>query len=566
MEQLIRNGLLEGRLEPTRLLFDLAVIVSVASCGGGAGETNSALDPSCLSPPSPERESEVAAEGAPETALAIDLTIDLTDGVPQAPRGRADDRELNTSPLDEVGVLSKRDELVSFIWGAGGLPQRLPPEVLTLDESPVGNLENLASVEALRITMESEQETLAYLFRPRDGNNRAVIVHHGHACVLDDGPGSGTQDLGIQRTIRALLADGYSVVGMNMPWIRPGNSELGVDADCRFNHSAVLDLPTTSGSPLKFFLEPISIVINHLTAGGYSDVNMIGLSGGGWTTTLYAAVDPRVKMSFPVAGTLPLYLRVEPYSNDEEQFLPELYGAYGGEEGIAGYLDLYLLGASGAGRKQVQILNRQDDCCFGERQHDALALEISFEDAVRGYESSVRSALATAGAGAFQAVIDEASPSHMISPSAIESYILPALSRYQISTTIRNVWGHRCVDAPYSGECPEDPTNLQLYDCNGGINQQFEFREDGSVHSRWGDLCWSADPEREPLPGDRLQLRRCDGRPNQEFDVPRDGTVRHRLTGLCVEVQFSDRAPWNGDRVRLATCHARVNQRFSINL
>jgi len=31
--------------------------------------------------------------------------------------------------------------------------------------------------------------------------------------------------------------------------------------------------------------------------------------------------------------------------------------------------DLYILGAFGEGRKQVQILNRQDDCCFGQKQH-----------------------------------------------------------------------------------------------------------------------------------------------------------------------------------------------------
>ena len=41
----------------------------------------------------------------------------------------------------------------------------------------------------------------------------------------------------------------------------------------------------------------------------HEDVVMIGLSVGGWTMTLYAALDPRVRLSFPVAGTLPDYLR-----------------------------------------------------------------------------------------------------------------------------------------------------------------------------------------------------------------------------------------------------------------
>jgi hypothetical protein len=64
---------------------------------------------------------------------------------------------------------------------------------------------------------------------------------------------------------------------------------------------------------------------------------MIGLSGGGWTTTLYAAIDPRVRLSFPVAGTLPEYLRVG-RPGAREQFYPDLYK-------IANYLDLYVMGS-----------------------------------------------------------------------------------------------------------------------------------------------------------------------------------------------------------------------------
>ena len=36
---------------------------------------------------------------------------------------------------------------------------------------------------------------------------------------------------------------------------------------------------------------------------------MIGISGGGWTTTVYPAIDTRISESFSVAGSLPLSLR-----------------------------------------------------------------------------------------------------------------------------------------------------------------------------------------------------------------------------------------------------------------
>ena len=91
---------------------------------------------------------------------------------------------------------------------------------------------------------------------------------------------------------------------------------------------------------------------------------MVGLSGGGWTTNLISALDDRIKYSFNVAGSIPLYYRERGSIGDIEQYLPQLY------RDIAGYPDLYILGAFGKGRKQVQILNRQDDCCFGQKQHD----------------------------------------------------------------------------------------------------------------------------------------------------------------------------------------------------
>lgn len=147
---------------------------------------------------------------------------------------------------------------------------------------------------------------------------------------------------------------------------------------------------------------------------------MIGLSGGGWTTTLYAAVDTRVKLSVPVAGSLPLYLRWGGSVGDTEQFIESFYR-------IAGYPDLYVLGSTGKGRKQIQVLNQNDDCCFGRAQHDAAQAAMPYEDAVREYEFRVSAALRRAGPGAFQVRIDTKAPGHIISAVALDTIILPAL-------------------------------------------------------------------------------------------------------------------------------------------
>lgn len=73
---------------------------------------------------------------------------------------------------------------------------------------------------------------------------------------------------------------------------------------------------------------------------------------GGWTTTVYSALDRRITASIPIAGSLPL--GIPDATRDYEQFLPGLY---------LDYLDLYLM-ASSDGHRQTQILNSHDVCCF----------------------------------------------------------------------------------------------------------------------------------------------------------------------------------------------------------
>jgi hypothetical protein len=186
---------------------------------------------------------------------------------------------------------------------------------------------------------------------------------------------------------------------------------------------------STTGSPMKYFLEPTALGLNYLERRSRSDhfpkyraFHMTGLSGGGWTTTIYAAIDTRIRCSFPVAGTIPLYLRTGGSVGDREQFEPSFYR-------IAGYPDLYILGGHGRGRKQVQILVRRDDCCFGEAQHDSKASGVAYAEAMREYETRVRTALKEIGHGSFRLEIDDTAPSHMISHHAIQNVLLPELSK-----------------------------------------------------------------------------------------------------------------------------------------
>lgn len=347
--------------------------------------------------------------------LALVLASLTTLTVPAAQL--LDDRAVTLHSAREI--TARRRALIQFIWGDTGFPKhRLPDVVQTNIASPVRQLNHLARVDEFRMNLAPGLQGLAYHFIPRNPNRELVVVHHGHACTLDDDPSPEDKGYGLQRTIAALLREGYGVLGVFMPHMRPG--------DCKGGHEAMFQMQTT-GSPMKFFLEPTAIGLNEVkhrsradSFPSYRRFHMTGLSGGGWTTTIYAAIDPTIQCSFPVAGTIPLYLRTRGSVGDREQFDTAFYS-------LAGYPDLYILGAHGKGRKQVQILVRRDDCCFGEAQHDPETTRMTYAESLRAYESRVDSTLKEIGNASFRVHIDEKAPSHMISHHAIEDVILPEL-------------------------------------------------------------------------------------------------------------------------------------------
>jgi len=329
------------------------------------------------------------------------------------PKRLLNDRDIKITSTEDL--LAKRAALIRFIWGGEGLPLKKQPVSVERGAVRPENLKNLQRVDTLHIAMDAGVKGLAHLFIPKGAQRGSlVILHLGHTdnCTLNDNV-PGEPDIGMRRTISALLADGFTVLGLYMPQVTP--------EDCRWEHDQMFALKTV-GSPMKFFLEPTLVSLNYIQKKypHYKTFAMIGLSGGGWTTTVYAALDPRIKASIPVAGSLPLYLCYEGYGHDTEQRLDPFYR-------IAGYPDLYVLGSYGEGRKQIQVLNRRDDCCFGEKQHNRSLVGASFDSAVRGYEKRVSGVLKKLGAGSFRLFIDEKASGHLISDNTIINVILPEL-------------------------------------------------------------------------------------------------------------------------------------------
>ena len=126
-----------------------------------------------------------------------------------------------------------------------------------------------------------------------------------------------------------------------------------------------------------------------------------GISGGGWTTTMAAAIDDRISQSISVAGSYPMFLRSDTKNfGDYEQHNLELYK-------IANYLDLYVMASVGEDRKFIQIFNLDDPCCFGGT---------SFQE----YEDYIVTTVEDFDDGYFKIYLDDTHREHKISDHALE--------------------------------------------------------------------------------------------------------------------------------------------------
>jgi hypothetical protein len=221
-----------------------------------------------------------------------------------------------------------------------------------------------ARIDRLTVTLKNGFTSVAYDLWPRDWNGRTLIFHNGHRQDLDAS----------LHVLKWFLARRWRVVTMAMP-LAGQNSYPSRFGDPRGLHNDFVRLPR----PLGVFVEPVVAVVNYTRAD-----TMVGLSGGGWTTVLAAAIDSRIVRSYSVAGTIPRRSLCEPAGSgcegDFEQWM------------IPNYLPLYELGSE-RGRRQMALYNLDDPCCFAGSSS-------------RIWAPRVR--------GNFDAVIDETSDTHAV--------------------------------------------------------------------------------------------------------------------------------------------------------
>ena len=306
---------------------------------------------------------------------------------------------------DKSDIQKIRDKLIFYIWNS-------PPSIIfptdnssktlpTIVEKNIidtrfSSLENLKEIDKFSIEMENNVNSIVYLLHAENNNNELIIYHQGHDGGFIDG----------KSTIDYFLKNGYSVMAFSMPLVGMNNQPTidieNVGLIKFFDHDQFRFLESENFSPLSYFFTPINHSLNYLDLNyNFKNYHMVGISGGGWTTTIYPALDTRISKSFAVSGSLPIPLRINSQDiGDYEQIQPELYN-------IANYSEFYIMSSYGENRTFNQIFNKYDPCCFSGSLFNE-------------YESKISNIVSKLNLGDFNVYLDDTHKEHKISEYAHE--------------------------------------------------------------------------------------------------------------------------------------------------
>jgi len=327
------------------------------------------------------------------------------------PRLRAQDAAALINVRTPAAAKAIRDDLVRVIWGAEGLPRGARPDRVVRDILERRDLgkdcnrwsepktrrrlrceldryrgwKNLAGLDELHVAVGPVYSATIAYFRPATPNGTLVLYHHGYAGTFHEQ----------HRNLERLVDAGYTVAAFNLLGYGD-NSCPGSSVWCDVAWGKFSGVPL----PMRLHFTPPVATINYAQAsGGIARVAMIGLSTGAWVSTILSAVETRIARSYAIAGVIPVYLHRRNEWPAGHRYPPLVEAAT--------MLDLFVLGATPAGRQQWQIYNRYDRCCYDGIRSDLFA------------ETTAKAAGSVDG-GRFDVLIDETHARHKISRWTME--------------------------------------------------------------------------------------------------------------------------------------------------
>ncbi|MGD6741162.1 endo-1,4-beta-xylanase [Streptomyces sp. BH106] len=119
----------------------------------------------------------------------------------------------------------------------------------------------------------------------------------------------------------------------------------------------------------------------------------------------------------------------------------------------------------------------------------------------------------------------------------------------------KGVASGRCLDVPNSSTT--DGTQVQLWDCSGGTNQQWTATASGELKV-YGNKCLDAAGTAN---GAKVQIYGCSGADNQKWRLNSDGSIVGVQSGRCLDAVGAGTA--NGTLIQLYSCSNGSNQRWT---
>jgi alpha-galactosidase len=125
------------------------------------------------------------------------------------------------------------------------------------------------------------------------------------------------------------------------------------------------------------------------------------------------------------------------------------------------------------------------------------------------------------------------------------------------TTTIRGAASNRCLDDPNG--TTTNGTQLLIWDCNGGTNQQWTSTTGKQLQVV--GKCLDAY-NNQTTSGTKVEIWDCNGGTNQQWNLNTNGTITGVQSGLCLDVTGGATA--NNSTVQLSTCSGANSQKWVV--
>ncbi len=253
----------------------------------------------------------------------------------------------------------------------------VPIELVKISETKGASKDALISSynipENVRILKVKYYGVTSYgVLEERKGNKNLLICNYGHNHNL-------FENSNFREVAKTFLNKGYDVLTLSMVGVGVNQGASSYPAKFGAKGPSVnLELPEPHSADHQnlawFFdekrphLQPISLMlsgsyhlINHVKLN-YEKLVNVGISGGGWNTTMLSPLIPEIEKSYSFAGSLPnMFRHIKTNAGDWEQFIAPIWDEID-------YWDLYLLSLFSEKGEQVRshhlFYNRDDECCF----------------------------------------------------------------------------------------------------------------------------------------------------------------------------------------------------------